>query len=359
MLNLLPIDIITKWLRKNQLIFILISVAAFLLSIEVLSHLVNSMSCANQQNIVPINSWRVKNTTPPVTIGWQRELTHDDSLISATNNSLVFFRGATNSPCVEGNKLMALKPTTGDQYWDTEVELVRGIFQNDDSYILISCCTSIIRIDNTGRKDWESQDFPTKIYYPRVFIDQGEVYFPSDIGMFILSLQDGTLEKTISTPNIIGVFNGFLVKDSGDQLQIVSEATNKISWELPVDQPLGVSSNYLLSSGGLLVIVNNYEQISVYDLNSGQKRWQVSEPLLAYPVIHGSKLITYGRGNEVSVYDLDSGDLTNRIMLERIANQQVTSSAPLNGVQLAANDNGIFIFFNNTSELLNLVYKSS
>jgi outer membrane protein assembly factor BamB len=314
---------------------------------------IQGASCQEPEVGIDISSnWAIK-TPSNGKIAWAKQLAPDDYLLAASNNTVAFFRGATNDKCITGNQVIALDAVSGEKKWNVPIRLVRGLDAINDGYLITACCTSIIKIDKDGNQLWKSQEFPTKIYRPKIFVDQDTIYFPSDIGTFEISSQDGTLLESSRTLQVEGVFGDYQIVNADDKLLIRSVKDNTMLGEIPIANPSSTSISQLLFSKDTLLVVSNYDHIDAYDITSNKKVWELDIALSGDLVISDDRVIAYSRSNELLVYESATGNKVDSFYLEKKASQDDLFSEN-NGTFLAFSGNIVCVFFTKTDELIAL-----
>lgn len=231
--------------------------------------------------------------------------------------------------------------------------LVRGLDATSDGYLITTCCTFITKIDKDGNQIWKSQEFTTRIFHPKLFINQNIIYFPSNVGTFGLSPTDGSLIEDSRALQVEGIFGDYQIVNADDKLLIRSVKDNTILGEIPIANPNTTSISQVLFSEGTLFVVSNYSHIDAYDILSREKVWGSDIALSGNLISSDGQIMAFSRANELLIYEATTGKKLNSFNLEK-KEKQAELFDKNHGTFLAFSDDTIYIFFTKTDELIAL-----
>jgi outer membrane protein assembly factor BamB len=346
-------------MRIKRFIFIGTLILGALITINFSPYLslTASSQCENPQSDVLLTPAVVlSDTTSSVAIVWERLLTKRDTLLTASGQTLAFHRGYDSSGCSLGDQVIGLESKTGQVLWRFPAQLVRTIAPvNDGGYLVAMCCTSLTRIDSTGKIVWESEEFPVKIYEPKVHILENKVYFQLESETHVLSLEDGALIETLKYQEVFAVFDDLIVLNVVGELAAKVDSSGKIDWIATLSHPEAASSHQIYRYQDILLVVLSRYHIDALYAKTGQKLWEIETDFKSAPILFKDTLIAYSEMDELEIYDVQTGNLRQSISLQRNSDQYSTdASAQDSYVQLAVSENNIFILYNDSSELLAL-----
>jgi hypothetical protein len=254
-------------------VFVLLRLASFK---DLLQY---SQSC----EITSINDWIVFNNTGGVSLKWQAQLAPFDGLLAAYKDTIMFYRpGSGNSSC-EG-RLITLDGLSGQLKRTYPAILVRRITTTLKGYVIASCCTRVLLLEEAGEKLWQTQEFSTKDPDPHLRILENQIDLISDIGTYEIALQDGGLIRQSKSADISSVTEGEFPSESrreGLQFQVYRYK----EWQIGYDD----------------------RHILVSRMSDDGKVWETSKPRKSNPILIGDRLLIYGQDDSLLTLDVATG----------------------------------------------------
>jgi len=299
--------------------------------------------CSASNTDVSISShWRIDTPAQIASILWERTLSSRDNLLSSSEDSVVFFRGASVDACVQGNRLIALDTNTASQKWNFPAQLVRAIAPQSDGYIFSECCTMLTRINSQGEKVWQSDKINERTYEPKVQIGGDKVYFFADSLAYEFSNDNGKLIRKLPARMVKTVLGAITVEVVANEVFVLSGDNSDLLWNAQLSS-VDNASQIVGKIIGNALILSQQSRITAYNISSGKLLWEIDENMLASPVFNENFVFTYSEENIVHIYDIGSGHLAEELALKDDGVSSLDTNAGQQ-VYLALNQDVLHIF---------------
>jgi outer membrane protein assembly factor BamB len=261
--------------------------------------------------------------------------------------------------CTNDNHIISLDINTGEISWTYPAILVRAITSYENNYIIAECCTDILLLNNWGQLVWESQALPVRIYRPHLSVVNSSLYFPAITSVYSLSMSDGRVTETIDMSDVAYIWDDVAMVNVSDRsLGLVNLQTHQTEWTTEVFDQQGSSNFKVYRFEDVIVVAWGTSNLIAYELQSGEKLWEISEDFSAIPVVIEGNAFIYSVDNRLTVYSVMDGTEVGYFTINRTrASSGVSSLAEDAPIQIGGTAHNIYVYYPTTSELLLLDFE--
>lgn len=234
---------------------------------------------------------------------WSKDFDDDIDAVLALGCGVVLVPGL--------NKLTALDPDTGDQYWQADVGSVTEttVGARGETVYVANGTVTAINIQ-TGDVEWDADGGDTLAVGPNGVYTTLNVN--GDGGIFAHDL-DGEERWHLSLGKIVGsasVTDGTVwVADTSGTVYAIDTATGETHWSRSLAGVTKIHSGLAVHGGDVVVPAGTGETSVVLNAATGETRWTSQTGIVTGRPVIGDNWVAFGRTNEgVTVYDRSTGD---------------------------------------------------